>query len=59
VADDNGCSKANVLVDGKAWPYPTGAAGLIAPGTHKIACGAELSFEVPPHTIFTFNYWGP
>ncbi|MBA8885807.1 hypothetical protein [Dokdonella fugitiva] len=59
VADDNGCSKGNLLVDGKPWQFPTGAAGPIAPGTHTIACGGELSFEVPRHSIFTFSYWGP
>jgi hypothetical protein len=59
VQDDNGCSKGDLLVDGKPWPYPTGTAGLISPGEHKISCGGEISFTIPAHKIFRFNYWGP
>jgi hypothetical protein len=59
VLDDNGCSKGDLLVDGKPWPYPKGSAGLINPGEHKIKCHGEVSFVASKHSIFSFDYWGP
>jgi hypothetical protein len=59
VADDNGGRCGPILLDGVAWPHPTGAYAEIPPGRHTISCGIDISFEVPAGTRFAFDYWGP
>ena len=59
VADDNGGQCGPLTVDGKIWPHPIGARGQVEPGAHVIKCGGEISFSVPAHYIFRFDYWGP
>ena len=59
VVDDNGGHCGPIKVDGKVWPHPIGEAGPIDPGPHTIACGGEISFDIPRGVVFKFNYWGP
>jgi hypothetical protein len=59
VDDDNGGACGPIEVDGKPWKHPIHAAGLINPGTHTIACGGEIGFEIRKGTTFHFDYWGP
>jgi len=59
IADDNGGKCGPMRVDGTVWPHPIGAAGQIAPGTHVIACGTDVSVRVDSGQTFRFDYWGP
>jgi hypothetical protein len=59
IEDDNGGACGSMFVDGKLWPYKTHVQGPIAPGPHVIICGSEIEFDIPPATIFHFDYWGP
>jgi len=59
VVDDNGGACGPILVDGEVWPYKIGEPSLIAPGRHRIECGSEIEFDIPPHVVFSFDYWGP
>ncbi len=59
ILDDNGGKCGPILVDGEEWPHAIGEPGPIEPGRHTLACGAELSFEIPPGVVFEFDYWGP
>jgi hypothetical protein len=59
VSDDNGGHCGPLSVDGKIWAYPIGAQGQIEPGKHVIKCGGEISFSIPAHSVFKFDYWGP
>lgn len=59
VVDDNGGGCGPIRVDGEVWPHPIGQAGLIAPGEHRIECGGEIVFTIPPGVVFQFDYWGP
>lgn len=60
VAESPGCS--GFRVDGRPWPYPLGARGIVAAGTRRISCSDgsnEIGFEVKAGTVFKFDYWGP
>jgi hypothetical protein len=60
IAESPGC--ASLRIDGKPWPHPLGARGVIAAGTRRISCSDgsnEIQFEVKPGTVFRFDYWGP
>lgn len=46
-------------IDGKIWGHKVGEPGVIRPGIHTITCAADIGFEIPAKTIYTFNYWGP
>ena len=59
IIDDNGGACGPIYVDGEKWPYAIGTPGPIEPGRHTIACGTEISFEIPPGVVFSFDYWGP
>jgi len=59
VEDDNGGACGPIFVDGKQWPHKIHERGPIVPGRHTIKCGTEIEFEIPPATIFHFDYWGP
>ena len=59
ILDDNGGGCGPIQVDGQVWPHKIGVPGLISPGIHRIECGGELEFEIPPGVIFSFDYWGP
>jgi hypothetical protein len=60
VAESPGCS--GIRVDGKRWPYPLGARGVVGAGTRRISCSDgsnEVEIEVKAGTVFKFDYWGP
>ncbi len=57
ITSGNSCKQ--ITIDGKPWNYPIGAAGIIAEGKHTIDCNGEISFTVPAHSIYKFDYWGP
>ena len=59
ITDDNGGKCGPMRVDGAVWPHAIGTAGLIAPGTHVIACGGDVSIRVDSGQTFRFDYWGP
>ena len=59
VEDNNGGGCGPIMVDGKKWPHPLHVPGIIRPGSHVIACGGEIGFEIRKGTIFHFDYWGP
>ena len=59
IADDNGGKCGPMRVDGAVWPHAIGAPGRIAPGTHVIACGGDVSVRVDSGQTFRFDYWGP
>jgi hypothetical protein len=59
IEDDNGGACGPVFIDGKLWPYKTHMQGPIAPGPHVIRCDTEIEIDIPPATIFHFDYWGP
>ena len=59
VIDNNGGGCGPIIVDGKPWVYPIGQLGPIEPGHHKIACGGEIGFTIPPRVVYRFDYWGP
>jgi hypothetical protein len=46
-------------VDGELWPHAVDVAVEVAPGSHTISCGGDISFEIPAGTVFRFDYWGP
>jgi hypothetical protein len=50
VMDDNG---------GKVWPFPSGQAGRVEPGSHTIECGGSIQFDIPKGVLFQFDYLGP
>jgi len=57
VVSSNSCKQ--ITIDGKPWDYPIGTAGIIAEGKHTIDCNGEISFSVPAHSVYKFDYWGP
>ncbi len=59
VIDDNGGGCGPIRLDGEEWPLPTGEVAEISPGRHTIACGGEISFDIPEGVVFLFDYWGP
>jgi hypothetical protein len=60
VVESNGPACGTLKVDGKVWPHAIGEAGSVAPGRHRIQCGApDIEFDIPPGQVFKFDYWGP
>ena len=59
VVDDNGGRCGPINVDGKLWTRRIGEAGPVEPGIHRIECGTEIRFTIPPGVVFKFDYWGP
>jgi len=59
VVDDGGGHCGPIRVDGKGWPYQIGQVGPINPGRHRISCGGEIDFDIPPGVVLKFDYWGP
>ena len=61
-ADNNGGHCDPLLLDGKNWEQPLHTLVEIKPGAHRAQCGhgdVGISFEVPPNSVFEFDYWGP
>jgi hypothetical protein len=59
VADDGNGACRPIYVDGELWPHAVDVAVEVAPGSHTISCGGDISFEIPAGTVFRFDYWGP
>jgi hypothetical protein len=60
VAESPGCD--SLYVDGKPWPHPIGARGLVPSGRRAISCADgsnHIQFEVKRGQTFRFDYWGP